>query len=256
MNILLTNDDGFDSLFLVMLSEAAAARGHRVRVCAPHDQQSGKSQSISMGPLRVHPREMPGAELAVSVEGTPADCAAVGIKRLCGKPELVISGMNNGYNAGFATFLSGTVGAARMASFSDIPALAVSVAYNTREETARFFADWAVRLGERLPELPLPPHALVSINCPDLPPRELKEAVMCPLSESPYEDGYDETVGPDGVRALTLGHYSESEAQAPGSDLAMLADGHITLTVLTPGRVFGADAFGLPNACPKSAETT
>lgn len=114
LNILLTNDDGFDSPYLYMLCRAAADRGHHVTVCAPRDQQSGKSQSFSMTPLFAHERAMEGAEKAYALEGTPADCARAGIKCLCDpRPDLVISGMNKGYNAGLSTFVSGTVGAAR-----------------------------------------------------------------------------------------------------------------------------------------------
>ena len=141
MNILLTNDDGFDSPLLHMLCRAAAARGHNVYVSAPATQQSAKSHSFTLTrPLIAHPREMEGAAKAWAVEGTPVDSARLGFMSLADAPiDLVISGMNDGENVGLATYVSGTVGAAREAAFQRKRAMAVSMQVGTPIETARFF---------------------------------------------------------------------------------------------------------------------
>ena len=94
MNVLLTNDDGFDSELLRMLCRAFAARGHRVTVSAPATQQSAKSHSFTLSiPLMVHKRDMEGAAEAWAVEGTPVDSARVGFMSLATAPiDLVVSG--------------------------------------------------------------------------------------------------------------------------------------------------------------------
>ncbi len=98
MHFLMVNDDGFDSEELRMLCRAAVRRGHRVTVVAPATQQSGKSHCFSIfQPLTVHPAEMEGADAAWKVEGTPVDCARLGMYALADGPvDLVISGITQG----------------------------------------------------------------------------------------------------------------------------------------------------------------
>ena len=98
MNILLVNDDGIDSPFLALLCRAAAARGNRVTVVAPAEQQSAKSHCFTIDrPLRAYPRQVEGAAAAWAVDGTPVDCCRVGLMRLCDqRPDLVLSGAGSG----------------------------------------------------------------------------------------------------------------------------------------------------------------
>ena len=106
MHLLLTNDDGFHS------------------------------------PLCARPATMEGAAAAWQVEGTPADCTRLGLRALAQEPvDLVISGINDGWNLGLLTYVSGTVAAAREAAFLEYPALAVSAGVDTPEETIRFLAE-------------------------------------------------------------------------------------------------------------------
>lgn len=153
MHLLLTNDDGFHSPLLALLCRAAAARGHRVTVCAPALPQSAKSHALTVhSPLCARSATMEGAAAAWQVEGTPADCTRLGLRALAQEPvDLVISGINDGWNLGLLTYVSGTVAAAREAAFLGYPALAVSAGVDTPEETVRFLAEWAVRLGEGFP---------------------------------------------------------------------------------------------------------
>lgn len=236
MNLLLVNDDGFNSANLRALCRAAAARGHRVTVCAPSSQQSAKGHSFTVfQPLMAHPRRMDGAEAAWTVDGTPVDCARLGLMELCpGRPDLVMSGINCGYNTGLATFVSGTVGAAREAAFQGIPAMAVSAAWNASDETVAYFADWAVRLAECLVSYPAPEMSVCNVNVPALPPAELKEARMGRISRNVYRDGYERRISPRGDVYFWLNREEEDEHPAPGSDLAWLNAGHISCTFLVP----------------------
>ena len=233
MNILLVNDDGYTSPRLSLLARAAAARGHRVTVCAPMTQQSAKSHSMTIvDPLMVRPCAVEGAEAAWAVAGTPVDCARLGILELCKGAELVFSGINAGYNAGLATFVSGTVGAAREAAFHGVPAMAVSAEPETPEETMRWFADYAVRLGEELVRYPAPPLSVCNLNAPPVPLAALKRPLMCPVNRNVYRDPYLREVSPRGRTYYWLAPLQEDEAPTPGGDVALLEAGHVTCTFL------------------------
>lgn len=236
MHILLTNDDGFDSELLQILCRAAAARGHRVTVSAPATQQSAKAHSFTLTtPLIVHKREMEGASAAWAVEGTPVDSARLGFMSLAEEPvDLVISGINNGENVGLATYVSGTVGAAREAAFQEMKAMAVSMQVGTPVETARFFADWVMTVAEHFVAYPSPRMAVCNLNVPRVPMHELKEPVVCPISTNVYRDYYEKRVSPRGTEYYWLSPLQDDANPTPGSDVEYLQKGHITCTFLTP----------------------
>lgn len=236
MNFLLVNDDGIDSPLLLTLCRACAARGHRVTVCAPAAQQSAKSHSFTVfQPLQVRKASMEGALGAYAVSGTPVDCVRLGLLALDGGPyDLVISGINNGYNAGLATYVSGTVGAAREAAFQRMPALAVSAHPRTPEETVRFFAKWAVRLGEHLTEFAIPAQSVCNVNVPPVEISGLKEPLMCPINRGIYKDGYEKRVSPRGDTYFWLTPETPDDHPDPGSDMDALNRGHVSCTFLTP----------------------
>jgi len=106
--ILLTNDDGIDAPGLAVLEEIAAELAHEVWVVAPEHDQSGVSHAVSLHhPLRV----VQYAPRRFGINGTPGDCAAMGICHLMPTPpDLVLSGVNRGGNLGLETVFSGTVG--------------------------------------------------------------------------------------------------------------------------------------------------
>ncbi len=128
MKILLTNDDGIDSPFLLSVAEAFA-EAHELVVAAPSQEQSwiGKAMSrrgtVSMEERQNYPCP------AFSLEGTPSDCVNIALGHLCPeRPDLVLSGINIGHNAGLSFVASsGTIGGAMEAALQDIPAIAASM---------------------------------------------------------------------------------------------------------------------------------
>ena len=233
MNILLVNDDGFDSGYLRMLCRAAAARGHRVRVCAPALQQSAKGHSFTITePVIAARKEMEGAEEAWAISGTPVDCARVGIMELFREAELVISGINYGPNAACAVFPSGTVGAAREAAMHGKLAIALSADYDAPEETVKLVTGWAIALAESLPGKELPEKALLNINIPAVPVTGLKSPVMCPQSNVIYNDAYVRETTPRGDLCFWLGHEVKDANPPEGTDTWYLQRGHITCTFI------------------------
>jgi len=135
-NILIVNDDGIASVGLAMLARHAAGFG-RVFIVAPEHQCSGMSESIIFDrPLKLKRADLNDMTLsgidnireAYSLDGTPADCVRYGVGCvLKEKPDIVLSGINNGYNTGVDILYSGTVGAAMQALVYGIPAIAVSI---------------------------------------------------------------------------------------------------------------------------------
>lgn len=130
-NILLVNDDGIDSEGLRVLAQTAARIGD-VWVVAPESQCSAMSQRITIfDPLAIRPAAFPAeVKAAWSVGGTPADCVKAALKHLLPvQPDLLFSGINNGYNTGFDIAYSGTIGAAMEGLMKGIPAYAFSNCY-------------------------------------------------------------------------------------------------------------------------------
>jgi 5'-nucleotidase len=119
--ILLTNDDGIDSVGFRALYEGLSALGEVVAV-APADDQSSVGRSISRAvDVRDH-------ELGYEVAGTPVDCVIAGLGTLCPDVDLVVSGCNKGANIGaYVLGRSGTVSAAVEAAFFEVPAISVSL---------------------------------------------------------------------------------------------------------------------------------
>lgn len=128
MNILITNDDGIDAQGISVLAQAAADFGD-VTVVAPAEQCSAMSHRITLSRrMRIEKRGMDIPHVtAYALDGTPADCVKAALDAILqGKPDVVLSGINHGYNVGFDVAYSGTVGAAMEAVMSGIPAIALS----------------------------------------------------------------------------------------------------------------------------------
>lgn len=129
MRILITNDDGIDAAGIKKLAEIAVKISDEVYIVAPAGQRSAVSHSITVGKaLQVRRVPFPVAvKAAYSCSGMPADCVKVAVQAmLAEKPDVVISGINNGHNMGYDSVYSGTVAAAREAVFQGIKGIAVS----------------------------------------------------------------------------------------------------------------------------------
>lgn len=126
MRILITNDDGISSVALSALA-AWASRLGEVTVIAPRVEQSGKSHAIDFHrPLEIKQVPLLDGIEAWSVDSTPADCVRFGVLGLKKRYDLVLSGVNHGYNLGRDIVYSGTVGAIFEAARLDMPGIALS----------------------------------------------------------------------------------------------------------------------------------
>ncbi len=127
MRILITNDDGIDAPGLAILEEAARTFSDDVWIVAPATEQSGQSQAVTLiDPLRMARL----GERRFAVDGTPADCVTMALNVVLDRaPDLVLSGINQGFNIADDMPYSGTVGAALHAASSGVRAIALSQAY-------------------------------------------------------------------------------------------------------------------------------
>ena len=127
--ILITNDDGIFAPGIYALWEAMQEVG-QTTVVAPDTEQSAVGHAITLAdPLRVEGIHRTGGFEGFAVSGTPADCAKIAIRSLMDKkPDVLVSGINQGANLGRDMLISGTVGAAQQAYSRDINAIAISVA--------------------------------------------------------------------------------------------------------------------------------
>ena len=237
-NVLLSNDDGIHSPGLRALADAFLQDGWRVCVCAPDGERSAAAHSITIKrPLVV--TEIKWTDVAENApltvytcDGTPADCVKVALLSLLErKPDVVVSGINNGWNAGTDVHYSGTVGAAMEAAFEGAQGIAVSVSHpdRARNENA---AMCAVGLARRLVEAPLDLPAILNLNLPDCPPEAIRGLVEAPLSAIRYTDAYDHLPRGRGRGAYWLKGEIVEESALPGGDLERLLHGYATVTAV------------------------
>lgn len=233
MQILLTNDDGIQAPGLRAIYKALLAAGHDVHVVAPVSEQSavGHAVTISM-PLKVKSFTENGFK-GLGVYGTPVDCVKLGLTTLLGsvQPDLVVSGINSGCNVGIDIIYSGTVSAATEGALMGIPALAVSYDDWTPEDMSTQ-AEWAVAFIDRTDWSVLPKETLLNLNFPKGLAQDAKELVLCPQTRASYRDWYKERRDPRGNVYYWLEGEIPPDKVSPGTDRALLSEGHITLTPL------------------------
>ncbi len=228
---------------MAALYEAIEGLGE-VHVVAPLKVQSATSHAVTFHrPIRVAsycgfgpPRVGDGAGVvATSVDARPADCVKLAIAHLVPEPiDLVISGINAGANVGVNVIYSGTVGAAREAAFMGLPAIAVSQHIgdwdDIRWEASAKHAGEAIR---RVLDGPMTPHTVMNINIPVLDDgAEPKGMTAAPISTSSMVDKYEITPADDGSFHYQTCNAMTFRKREPGTDVAALFDGYITLTPL------------------------
>ncbi len=133
LRILVTNDDGFAAEGIDAVVEALVAdSNNEVIVCAPDMEQSGTSDNTECGTLVTEEKNMLSGYPATAINGCPADAVNYALENLYSpeeQPHIVISGINGDPNvSAIGTALSGTIGAAKTAARSGVPALAASQA--------------------------------------------------------------------------------------------------------------------------------
>ena len=233
MKILIVNDDSIHAPGIRVLARAAAELG-QVWVAAPAEQCSALSQKLTLRELisleEVSDFPAP-VERAWSIGGTPVDCVKVALEHLLEeKPDLVLSGINNGYNAGQDIAYSGTLGAAFEAQRHGIPAIAFSAAAD------KYLNAMAPHLGALLRELTQmrpAPGFVWNVNFPAV--REsrplrgiLRNRLVFPVSM--YQEKYVPVTNESGVTMLECRGVPTPDDMIPeGTDAAAVRAGYISI---------------------------
>lgn len=228
MDILLSNDDGYEAPGIVCLARHLADRG-RITVVAPDRNRSGASNSLTLdAPIRA--TTMPNG--FIRVDGTPTDCVHLAITGLLhDEPDIVISGINTGANLGDDVLYSGTVAAAMEGRFLGLPAMAVSLIGHDpmHYETA---AQVVCLLLECLTDAPLPVDTILNINVPDLPYAELAGLRTTRLGHRHKSEPVIKSHDPRGREIYWVGPPGEEQQAGPGTDFQAVREGFVSITPL------------------------
>ena len=232
MKILVVNDDSASAPGIAILAKAAS-RFADVTVVAPSEQCSAMSQKLTLRETMIlkkyesFPADVSGAW---ELSGTPVDCVKVALCHLMDeKPDWVFSGINNGYNAGFDTAYSGTLGAAFEASRAGIPAIAFSIAGDKHLEAVEPYLTDVIR--ELLTEYP-GEDSVWNVNFPPLATKPLRGVLRdrALAQVSMYREQYISEQMPDGSAVLTCrGIPTPDDLISEGSDAAAVRAGYISI---------------------------
>jgi 5'-nucleotidase len=236
MRILVTNDDGINSEGLDVCAEIGRALSDDVWVLAPEFDQSGVSHSLSLNdPLRL--REV--GERRFAVKGTPTDCVIMGARHVIKDrpPDLVLSGVNRGRNAGEDVIYSGTVAGAVEGTILGIPSVALSQSYKSRSgrpphwETAIRFAPDIIR---RVLAAGIPRDVLINVNFPDCAPTHVKGIAVTNQGRNRQDRlNIDARQDGRGNDYYWIAYVRMRGLPPPdGSDISALADNRIAVTPL------------------------
>ncbi len=233
MRILLTNDDGIFAPGLRALRKELQRLGD-VTVIAPAQEQSGVGHSITLlTPLVVKEVEdEDGSPLGFHVEGSPADCVKLAILELMERPpDLIISGINSGANAGINVLYSGTVAAAIEGAFFKITSIAVSLELSEHFDYPHA-AKHAVRVIERIIARKPTAGSLFNVNLPAHSRGEPRGVRVVPMGVGRHGEGFERRKDPRGRTYYWLTYAPPFHLEGPETDVSSLAEGYITVTPL------------------------
>lgn len=234
MRILLTNDDGIHAEGLAVLERIARTLSDDVWVVAPETDQSGFAHSLSLSePLRM--RKIDDRHFAL--RGTPTDCVIMGVRHVMDRqPDLILSGVNNGTNIADDVTYSGTVAGAMEGTLLGIRSIALSQAYDFRDES-RFVPFGTVEalappLLKRLVETPLPDGVFLNLNFPNCPPEEAKGTLVTAQGKLVHGLWVEERKDGRNFPYYWLRFGREQADIRAGSDQAAIRDNCVSVTPL------------------------
>jgi 5'-nucleotidase len=235
LRILVSNDDGIHAPGLAVAEKIARTLSDDIWVVAPETEQSGASHSLTLSlPLRL--RNAGPQRFAVS--GTPTDCVLMaGIHIMKDNlPDLVLSGVNRGFNVADDVTYSGTVAAAMEGAVLGIPSIAMSQAVGGRDETEEIWTcaeKHGPPLVKRLVEIGWSNDVLLNINFPALPPSKVKRvSVVAQGQRDQSMLRVDERKDARGRTYFWIGFNRIFSDPEPGTDLRAMYEGVISVTPL------------------------
>jgi len=232
VQILLTNDDGIHAPGLAALERELQRIGD-VCVVAPAHEQSGVSHSITfLSPLICQDVYDGDRHRGWAVEGSPADCVKVGVFEFCPKrPDLIVSGVNGGLNAGINVLYSGTVAAAIEGAFFGITSVAVSLEF---DEHAQFAKAAVIASGiiEQILQRKQPAAQLYNLNIPTAAIDGPVEVRIVPMGVERYGEHFVKRQDPRGRDYYWAAGEPPPDTGDRETDLTALKKGFVTVTPL------------------------
>jgi 5'-nucleotidase len=228
--ILVTNDDGVHSEGIHALAEAMRGLGD-VTVIAPHQESSAIGHALTLRrPLRLE-----GVRDGVyTVDGTPTDCVNLGVAILLKGvlPDLVVSGINTGWNLGDDVTYSGTVSGALEAALLGVQGIAVSL-QRSRRDTFDFApsALAAAQLAEMILRHPLPERTFLNVNVPKGKPKGYRRTVQ---GKRNHITKISERLDPRGQAYYWIEEGIDDWTPHDRSDYHACREGYISVTLLQP----------------------
>ncbi len=230
MNILITNDDGITAKGIEIIAKKLQ-KSHNILVVAPDSQKSASSHSITLrSPLMVKKEKIEGVEApCFSVSGTPVDCTKIAITTIAKeKIDIVVSGINDGFNLGTDVIYSGTVSAAVEGALNRTPAIALSCDGN--EESYEIAADYAEKILNEIKSEDIG-NTVLNVNIPSINKEKIKGLKVCKIGERNYNNVYVEVEKSDNHVVYKITG-SPDDALQDDTDVDMIKEGYVTVTPL------------------------
>jgi len=230
MRILVSNDDGIHAPGIRALARSIAGMGE-VWMVAPDSERSAVGHAITLSdPIKARRIRVEENVEAFAVGGTPADSVKLAVCALMPEPpDLVLSGINLGPNAGIAVIYSGTVSAATEGTILGIPSIAFSL--NTFQDPEWDAAARVARdLAERLIGDPLPAGVLLNVNIPNLPYEMIRGFTSTRMAASRFMETFHKRTDPRGNIYYWMDGFLDPEGDPDGTDLKAVAEGWVSLT--------------------------
>ena len=226
--ILVTNDDGYRSEGIRALARALGNVGS-VTIVAPIEEASAIGHALTLRrPLRLETIE----EGIYAVDGTPTDCVNIAVTQVFrGLPDLVVSGINKGYNLGDDVTYSGTVAGALEAALLGVPAIAVSLRASRSAYDFTHAALVAAELAESMLKRPLPARTFLNINVPKGQPKGLRVTVQAKRN---HVTSVAERHDPKGRPYFWIEEGQDQWHPHDRSDYQAVRDGFVSVTPLHP----------------------
>ena len=234
--ILISNDDGVRAPGIAMVAQTLQAIGE-VLVVAPADNQSGKGHSIvTTEPVFRTDLTLANGLKAISLTATPATTVNLAISNiLTPKPDLIVSGINRGYNLGYSAYLSGTVGAAREGAMHGVPAIAASLAEAGAPRDYVYAAEEVLGVARRVKQYGLPPNTYLNVNIPAMPESGYKGYLITTQAmQQGGKEHFVETKHPSG-RSIYWNQYEEGATAPQGTDIWAVSNGFVSVTPMKIG---------------------
>lgn len=236
--ILVSNDDGVRAPGIAAVAQVLQAIGD-VSIVGPAENQSGKGHSIvTSEPVYREDLTLPNGMKAIGLTATPATTVNIAIRNILRpKPDLVVSGINRGYNLAYSTYLAGTVGAAREGAIHGVPAIAASLTDAATASDLVAAAEEVLGVARRVKQFGLPAGTMLNVNIPRVPAGGFKGYLVTTQARAKSGDeSFAETKQPASGRTIYWNVFKEGAGTAPeGTDAWAVENGYVSVTPMRLG---------------------